>query len=167
MSKCLVDPSFYTFSSWGEIELSKKDSSNHIYLFIITLSRVVFPAYWDLYIDSSCFSVFHHSIVCLLPCSISLQAEVCAGSVADTVQAVVNGADGCLFCYGHAHLGKNNHHPKSPLQTHTLPPPPQIKRERNIHWLPEISPHQQAAVGLCRCLWEVMHVHFRHSWLVT
>eukprot|EP00057_Strongylocentrotus_purpuratus_P011964 XP_011666438.1 PREDICTED: kinesin-like protein KIF26A isoform X5 [Strongylocentrotus purpuratus] len=34
------------------------------------------------------------------------QAEVCAGSVADTVQAVVNGADGCLFCYGHAHLGK-------------------------------------------------------------
>lgn len=31
---------------------------------------------------------------------------MCAGSVADTVQAVVNGADGCLFCYGHAHLGE-------------------------------------------------------------
>ncbi|XP_077995110.1 uncharacterized protein LOC144448694 [Glandiceps talaboti] len=34
------------------------------------------------------------------------QAEICAGSVADIVQSVVNGADGCLFCYGHARLGK-------------------------------------------------------------
>ncbi|KAJ8045273.1 Kinesin-like protein KIF26B [Holothuria leucospilota] len=34
------------------------------------------------------------------------QMEICSNSVADIVQAVVNGADGCLFGYGHSHLGK-------------------------------------------------------------
>ncbi|XP_071832300.1 uncharacterized protein [Apostichopus japonicus] len=34
------------------------------------------------------------------------QMEVCSNSVADIVSAVVNGADGCLFGYGHSHLGK-------------------------------------------------------------
>ncbi|XP_042359049.1 kinesin-like protein KIF26A isoform X2 [Plectropomus leopardus] len=34
------------------------------------------------------------------------QAEVCSGTVADVIQSVVNGADGCIFCYGHANLGK-------------------------------------------------------------
>uniref|UniRef100_A0A3Q2U386 Kinesin family member 26A n=1 Tax=Fundulus heteroclitus TaxID=8078 RepID=A0A3Q2U386_FUNHE len=34
------------------------------------------------------------------------QAEVCSGTVADVIQSVVNGADGCIFCYGHADLGK-------------------------------------------------------------
>ncbi|XP_033104038.1 kinesin-like protein KIF26B isoform X3 [Anneissia japonica] len=37
----------------------------------------------------------------------SSQAEVCAASIGDIVQAVVNGADGCLFCYGHSRLGKS------------------------------------------------------------
>ncbi|KAK2163259.1 hypothetical protein LSH36_83g06033 [Paralvinella palmiformis] len=32
--------------------------------------------------------------------------EVCATSLVDIVQSVVNGADGCLFCYGHARLGE-------------------------------------------------------------
>ncbi|XP_036309272.1 kinesin-like protein KIF26B isoform X1 [Pipistrellus kuhlii] len=35
------------------------------------------------------------------------QAEVCAGTVAEVIQSVVNGADGCLFCFGHAKLGKS------------------------------------------------------------
>ncbi|XP_074662541.1 uncharacterized protein LOC141915043 [Tubulanus polymorphus] len=32
--------------------------------------------------------------------------ELCASGVTDIIQAVVNGSDGCLFCYGHAKLGK-------------------------------------------------------------
>ncbi|TTD62561.1 Kinesin-like protein KIF26B [Bagarius yarrelli] len=36
----------------------------------------------------------------------SSQAEVCAGTVAEVIQSVVNGADGCVFCFGHAKLGK-------------------------------------------------------------
>ncbi|XP_062863612.1 kinesin-like protein KIF26B isoform X2 [Trichomycterus rosablanca] len=34
------------------------------------------------------------------------QVEVCAGTVAEVIQSVVNGADGCVFCFGHAKLGK-------------------------------------------------------------
>ncbi|XP_036405986.1 kinesin-like protein KIF26A [Megalops cyprinoides] len=34
------------------------------------------------------------------------QAEVCSGTVAEVIQSVVNGADGCIFCFGHASLGK-------------------------------------------------------------
>ncbi|XP_046711074.1 kinesin-like protein KIF26B isoform X2 [Silurus meridionalis] len=34
------------------------------------------------------------------------QAEVCAGTVAEVIQSVVNGADGCVFCFGHEKLGK-------------------------------------------------------------
>nr|XP_046147055.1 kinesin-like protein KIF26A isoform X3 [Oncorhynchus gorbuscha] len=34
------------------------------------------------------------------------QAEVCSGTVAEVIQSVVNGADGCIFCLGHANLGK-------------------------------------------------------------
>ncbi|XP_070782223.1 kinesin-like protein KIF26A [Enoplosus armatus] len=34
------------------------------------------------------------------------QAEVCSGTVAEVIQSVVNGADGCIFCFGHADLGK-------------------------------------------------------------
>ncbi|XP_068454920.1 kinesin-like protein KIF26A [Clinocottus analis] len=34
------------------------------------------------------------------------QAEVCSGAGAEVIQSVVNGADGCIFCYGHANLGK-------------------------------------------------------------
>lgn len=34
------------------------------------------------------------------------QAEVCAGTVAEVIQSVVNGADGCVFCFGHAKLGQ-------------------------------------------------------------
>ncbi|XP_077376011.1 kinesin-like protein KIF26B isoform X1 [Festucalex cinctus] len=37
----------------------------------------------------------------------SSQAEVCAGTVAEVIQSVVNGADGCVFCFGHSKLGKS------------------------------------------------------------
>ena len=35
------------------------------------------------------------------------QAEVAACSLTDIITSVVNGNDGCLFCYGHANLGKS------------------------------------------------------------
>ncbi|XP_066532088.1 kinesin-like protein KIF26B isoform X2 [Hoplias malabaricus] len=35
------------------------------------------------------------------------QAEVCAVTVAEVIQSVVNGADGCVFCFGHSKLGKS------------------------------------------------------------
>lgn len=35
------------------------------------------------------------------------QAEVCSGTVAEVIQSVVNGADGCIFCFGHVKLGKS------------------------------------------------------------
>ncbi|XP_059540999.1 kinesin-like protein KIF26A isoform X4 [Myotis daubentonii] len=35
------------------------------------------------------------------------QAEVCAGAVADVLQSVVSGADGCIFSFGHTGLGKS------------------------------------------------------------
>ncbi|KAM9707382.1 kinesin-like protein KIF26A isoform 1-T1 [Menidia menidia] len=34
------------------------------------------------------------------------QAEVCSGTVAEVTQSVVNGADGCIFCFGQVKLGK-------------------------------------------------------------
>uniref|UniRef100_A0A3P9HG06 Kinesin family member 26A n=1 Tax=Oryzias latipes TaxID=8090 RepID=A0A3P9HG06_ORYLA len=34
------------------------------------------------------------------------QAEVCSGTVAEVVQSVVNGADGCIFSFGQVKLGK-------------------------------------------------------------
>ncbi|KAM9645572.1 kinesin-like protein KIF26A isoform 1-T1 [Trichechus inunguis] len=37
----------------------------------------------------------------------SEQAEVCSGTVADVLQAVVSGADGCIFSFGHTRLGKS------------------------------------------------------------
>uniref|UniRef100_A0A452FSV3 Kinesin family member 26A n=1 Tax=Capra hircus TaxID=9925 RepID=A0A452FSV3_CAPHI len=37
----------------------------------------------------------------------SEQAEVCSGTVADVLQSVVGGADGCIFSFGHASLGKS------------------------------------------------------------
>ncbi|KAL1253703.1 hypothetical protein QQF64_015932, partial [Cirrhinus molitorella] len=37
----------------------------------------------------------------------SSQAEVCSGTVAEVIQSVVNGADGCIFCFGQANLGKS------------------------------------------------------------
>uniref|UniRef100_A0A8C5YXC2 Kinesin family member 26A n=1 Tax=Marmota marmota marmota TaxID=9994 RepID=A0A8C5YXC2_MARMA len=38
----------------------------------------------------------------------SEQAEVCSGTVADVLQSVVSGADGCIFSFGHMSLGKGS-----------------------------------------------------------
>lgn len=40
---------------------------------------------------------------------------MCAGTVAEVIQSVVNGADGCVFCFGHSKLGKTLTH----AHTHT------------------------------------------------
>nr|KAF6500545.1 kinesin family member 26A [Molossus molossus] len=37
----------------------------------------------------------------------SEQAEVCSGTVADVLQSVVSGTDGCIFSFGHTSLGKS------------------------------------------------------------
>ncbi|KAM5274620.1 kinesin-like protein KIF26A isoform 2-T2 [Ctenodactylus gundi] len=37
----------------------------------------------------------------------SEQAEVCSGTVADVLQSVVGGVDGCIFSFGHTSLGKS------------------------------------------------------------
>ena len=49
---------------------------------------------------------------------LSLQAEVCAGTVAEVIQSVVNGADGCVFCFGHSRLGKTHTHTHTHVLTH-------------------------------------------------
>src|SRR6218665_2598415 len=57
------------------------------------------------------------TMICLLSINRCLdcffQSEICSTSLVDILQAVVGGADGCLFCYGHARIGT---HP-------TVPPP--------------------------------------------
>ncbi|XP_045480277.1 kinesin-like protein CG14535 isoform X2 [Harmonia axyridis] len=35
------------------------------------------------------------------------QTEVCSAALTDVIHAVINGMDGCLFCFGHAGLGKS------------------------------------------------------------
>ncbi|VVC93158.1 unnamed protein product [Leptidea sinapis] len=32
------------------------------------------------------------------------QTEICSSALTDVINAVVNGTDGCLFCFGHAGL---------------------------------------------------------------
>ncbi|XP_052739552.1 kinesin-like protein CG14535 isoform X2 [Bicyclus anynana] len=35
------------------------------------------------------------------------QTEICSSALTDVIHAVINGTDGCLFCFGHAGLGKS------------------------------------------------------------
>lgn len=37
---------------------------------------------------------------------------MCSGTVAEVIQSVVNGADGCIFCFGQVKLGKLHHWPE-------------------------------------------------------
>ncbi|XP_029589011.1 kinesin-like protein KIF26B isoform X2 [Salmo trutta] len=37
----------------------------------------------------------------------STQAEVCVGILPDVIRSVVNGADGCILCFGHGEAGKS------------------------------------------------------------
>ncbi|XP_044012628.1 kinesin-like protein CG14535 isoform X2 [Aphidius gifuensis] len=36
------------------------------------------------------------------------QTEICSSALTDVIHAVINGTDGCLFCFGHAGLGKSH-----------------------------------------------------------
>lgn len=38
----------------------------------------------------------------------NFQTEVCSSALTDVIHAVINGTDGCLFCFGHAGLGAYN-----------------------------------------------------------
>ena len=35
------------------------------------------------------------------------QTEICSSALTDVIHAVINGTDGCLFCFGHAGLGES------------------------------------------------------------
>ncbi|XP_046664313.1 kinesin-like protein CG14535 isoform X2 [Homalodisca vitripennis] len=48
------------------------------------------------------------------------QAEVCSSALTDIIHAVINGSDGCLFCFGHAKLGKTQTMLGTPESASTL-----------------------------------------------
>ncbi|XP_025830846.1 kinesin-like protein CG14535 isoform X2 [Agrilus planipennis] len=48
------------------------------------------------------------------------QTEVCSSALTDVIHAVINGTDGCLFCFGHAGLGKSYTMLGAPDNTNTL-----------------------------------------------
>ncbi|XP_067009925.2 kinesin-like protein CG14535 [Anabrus simplex] len=48
------------------------------------------------------------------------QTEICSSALTDVIHAVINGTDGCLFCFGHARLGKTYTMVGSPESAHTL-----------------------------------------------
>lgn len=54
--------------------------------------------------SSNCKLTVKGLSLCVFP-----QAEVCSGTVAEVIQSVVNGADGCIFCFGQVKLGKLLH----------------------------------------------------------
>ena len=45
----------------------------------------------------------HDALTCVIAC---FQTEVCSSALTDVIHAVINGTDGCLFCFGHARLGE-------------------------------------------------------------
>ncbi|XP_034945741.1 uncharacterized protein [Chelonus insularis] len=48
------------------------------------------------------------------------QIEICSSALTDVIHAVINGTDGCLFCFGHAGLGKSHTMLGTPEAGHTL-----------------------------------------------
>ncbi|KAG5881783.1 hypothetical protein JTB14_033143 [Gonioctena quinquepunctata] len=48
------------------------------------------------------------------------QTEVCSSALTDVIHAVINGTDGCLFCFGHAGLGKSYTMMGTPESVNTL-----------------------------------------------
>ncbi|XP_015113333.1 kinesin-like protein CG14535 isoform X1 [Diachasma alloeum] len=48
------------------------------------------------------------------------QTEICSSALTDVIHAVINGTDGCLFCFGHAGLGKSHTMLGTPEAGHTL-----------------------------------------------
>lgn len=72
------------------------------------------------------------------------QAEVCSGTVAEVIQSVVNGADGCIFCFGHAHLGKTYTMIGRDCSTQSLGVAPTA-----ISWLFKVIEDQKEKSGAC------------------
>ncbi|XP_035986450.1 LOW QUALITY PROTEIN: kinesin-like protein KIF26A [Fundulus heteroclitus] len=72
------------------------------------------------------------------------QAEVCSGTVADVIQSVVNGADGCIFCYGHADLGKTYTMIGRDCSTQSLGVAPTA-----ISWLFKVIEERREKSGAC------------------
>ena len=59
------------------------------------------------------FLCVHCLFLCAAHCAYSVniygvQTEVCAAGLVDIIHAVVSGVDGCLFCYGHARIGRSS-----------------------------------------------------------
>ncbi|XP_067010239.2 kinesin-like protein CG14535 [Anabrus simplex] len=48
------------------------------------------------------------------------QTEICSSALTDVIHAVINGTDGCLFCFGHARLGKTYTMVGSPESVNSL-----------------------------------------------
>ncbi|XP_067009500.2 kinesin-like protein CG14535 [Anabrus simplex] len=48
------------------------------------------------------------------------QTEICSSALTDVIHAVINGTDGCLFCFGHARLGKTYTMVGTPESVNTL-----------------------------------------------
>ncbi|KAK0175375.1 hypothetical protein PV327_009128 [Microctonus hyperodae] len=46
--------------------------------------------------------------------------EICSSALTDVIHAVINGTDGCLFCFGHAGLGKSHTMLGTPEAGHNL-----------------------------------------------
>lgn len=44
------------------------------------------------------------------------KADVASSVLSDIVTAVINGSDGCVFCFGHAQLGKCSQPSLTPCQ---------------------------------------------------
>ncbi|KAK5879541.1 hypothetical protein CesoFtcFv8_022645 [Champsocephalus esox] len=70
------------------------------------------------------------------------QAEVCSGAVAEVIQAVVNGADGCVFSFGHANLGKTYTMIGRDCSTQSLGVAPTA-----ISWLFKVMEHRRERSG--------------------
>lgn len=67
---------------------------------------------------------------------------MCAGTVAEVIQSVLNGADGCVFCFGHSKLGNNR------SNTHALG-----------LWTGANPPCGLVASCVCVCIRLCMHTH--------
>ncbi|KAF7651847.1 hypothetical protein LDENG_00104760 [Lucifuga dentata] len=71
------------------------------------------------------------------------QAEVCSGTVMEVIQSVMKGADGCIFCYGHANLGKTYTMIGRQNSAHSLGVVP-----TSISWLFKVLQERQEKAGL-------------------
>uniref|UniRef100_A0A8C2XD19 Kinesin family member 26A n=1 Tax=Cyclopterus lumpus TaxID=8103 RepID=A0A8C2XD19_CYCLU len=72
------------------------------------------------------------------------QAEVCSGTVTEVIQSVVNGADGCIFCFGHPNLGKTYTMIGRDCSTQSLGVAPTA-----ISWLFKVMEERREKSGAC------------------